>query len=119
MRSGKAAISALVAISITLGYLWFANRSIAPKEATWEDVVAEAATGGYRLISTEEVWQKYQKDPESLLLVDTRQPWEYRSGHIKGALNYPMEPTWWARWRARGPLAAFLGSDENRFLVFQ
>ncbi len=37
--------------------------------------------------------ERYQKDAKSLLLVDTRQEWEYRTGHLKGAVNFPMEPT--------------------------
>ena len=53
-----------------------------------------------------------------LILVDTRQEWEYRTGHIKGAVNFPMEPTWWYRWRKQGELKRFLGPDKDRFLVF-
>jgi rhodanese-related sulfurtransferase len=51
-------------------------------------------------------------------LVDTRQEWEYRTGHIKGALNFPMEPTWWARWRKAGDLRALLGPEKERGIVF-
>jgi rhodanese-related sulfurtransferase len=50
--------------------------------------------------------------------VDTRQEWEYRTGHLKGALNFPIEPTWFSRWRNQKPLEAFLGPDKNRFIVF-
>jgi rhodanese-related sulfurtransferase len=53
-----------------------------------------------------------------MLLVDTRQEWEYRTGHIKGALNFPMEPTWMSRWRNKGALENFLGPDKERYLVF-
>ena len=53
-----------------------------------------------------------------MLLVDTRQEWEYRSGHIRGALNFPLEPTWISRWRNKGALEKFLGPDKNRFIVF-
>jgi rhodanese-related sulfurtransferase len=51
-------------------------------------------------------------------MVDTRQEWEYRTGHIKGALNFPMEPTGWARWRKKGALSKFLGPDKNQLIVF-
>ena len=88
-----------MAIAITVGALWFTNRSVTPKEATWEDVQNEAKQGGYHIINTEELWKRYSKDSNSLLLVDARQEWEYRTGHIKGAVNFPMEPTWWSRWR--------------------
>ena len=33
--------------------LWFTNRAVTPKEATWEDVLAEAKLGGYPIIKTE------------------------------------------------------------------
>ena len=29
-----------------------------------------------------------KKDPGSLFLVDTRQEWEYRTGHLKGAVEF-------------------------------
>lgn len=109
---------ALMAIAVTVGFLWFTNRSVPPKKATFEDVVAEAVKGGYQLINTEKIWERYEKNPKALLLVDTRQEWEYRSGHIKGALNFPMEPTWLSRWKKKDALEKFLGPDKNRFLVF-
>ena len=109
---------ALVAVIITVGTLWFTNRAVTPKEATWDDVLAEAKSGGYRIISTEELAREYQKDSGSLMLVDTRQEWEYRTGHLKGALNFPMEPTWWSRWRKASALETFLGPDKDRIVVF-
>jgi rhodanese-related sulfurtransferase len=81
-----------------------ANVPITPQQATWDDVVAEAEAGGYRIITTEALAEKYGKDPSALMLIDTRQEWEYRTGHIAGALLFPMEPTWWARWRKAGEL---------------
>jgi hypothetical protein len=118
MKGKSKALFALVAIAITAGALWFTNRSITPKEATWDDVVAEARQGGYQLISTDELWGSYTTKPESLLLVDTRQEWEYRTGHIRNALNFPMEPTWLSRWRKKGALEQMLGPDKNRLIVF-
>ena len=56
--------------------------------------------------------------PAKVLLVDTRQDWEYRSGHIQGAVNFPLEPTAWSRWRSQGRLAALLGPDQDRLVVF-
>jgi 3-mercaptopyruvate sulfurtransferase SseA len=118
MNSVRKTLLAFVAIAITAGALWFSNRSVTPKEATWEDVHNEAKLGGYNIINTEELWKLYNKNPDNLFLVDTRQEWEYRTGHIKGALNFPMEPTWFSRWRKKGDLEAFLGSDKDRFIVF-
>ena len=118
MQSSKATLMALVAVMITVGTLWITNRAVTPREATWDDVQAEAKSGGYRIITTEELAREYQKDSGSLLLVDTRQEWEYRTGHLKGALNFPMEPTWWARWREASALETFLGLDKDRMVVF-
>lgn len=118
MKGIKKALLALAVIAITAGYAWQANRVITPAPATWDDVLDQASAGGYRIISTEELAGRHGEDPSGLLLVDTRQPWEYRSGYIKGALNFPMEPTWWARWRKAGDLEGFLGPDKDRTLVF-
>jgi len=118
MKSQNKALFALVAVAITMGALWHTNRVVPPKEATWDDVRAEASQGGYQLITTDELSSKYRAEPESLLLVDTRQDWEYRTGHIKKAVNFPMEPTWLSRWRNKGALEKLLGADKNRLIVF-
>ena len=118
MNRVRKTILAFIAVAITAGILWFTNSSVTPKEATWEDVQAEAKQGGYHIINTEKLWEKYSKNPDSLFLVDTRQEWEYRTGHIKGALNFPIEPNWWARWRKASDLKAFLGMDKDRTIVF-
>ena len=118
MENRRTTLLALVAMALTLGVLWYANRPIIPQEATQEDVLAEARTGGYHLISTDELAGRYRQGSQKLLLVDTRQDWEYRSGHIQGAINFPMEPTWWSRWRSQGRLAALLGPDKDRLVVF-
>jgi hypothetical protein len=109
---------ALAAVIITIGALWFTNRAVTPKQATWDDVLAEAKTGGYQIITTEDLAARYRKEPQSLLLVDTRQEWEYRTGHLKGAVNFSMEPTWWSRWRNASALETFLGPDKERSIVF-
>ena len=111
-------ILALIAVIITMGALWYTNRVVPPREATWSNVKNEARQGGYQLITTDELSRKYTAEPESLLLVDTRQEWEYRTGHIKKAVNFPMEPTWLSRWRSKGALEKLLGSDKNRLIVF-
>jgi len=118
MNNLRKTISALIAITLTIGYIWYGNRSVTPQKATWDDVRAEAAKGGYQLISTDELWLKSKADPESLFIVDTRQEWEYRSGHIQGAVNFPMEPTWLSRWRKKAELETFLGPDQDRSIVF-
>jgi hypothetical protein len=109
---------AFMAILFTIGALWFTNRAVTPKEATWDDVLVEAKTGGYRIITTQELSDRYRNDAKNLLLVDTRQEWEYRTGHLKGAVNFPMEPTWWSRWRKSAALETLLGPEKDRTIIF-
>ena len=118
MRDYRSIWVAFAAMAVVVGILWFTNRAVTPKEATWEDVLGEARQGGYGIIKTEELWDGYRKDPETMLLVDTRQGWEYRTGHIKGSVNFPMEPTAWSRWTKQSSLEAFLGPNRNRSIVF-
>jgi hypothetical protein len=119
MDTFKRLLVCLAAMALTLGWLWLAHRPPPPvQDATLAQVQDEAARGGYRLLNTAELARLYQHPPAKLLLVDTRQDWEYRSGHIKGAVSFPLEPTWWSRWRAQRPLAALLGPDKNRLVVF-
>jgi hypothetical protein len=118
MQNNRTTVIALVAVFLTVGTLWFTNRAVTPKEATWDDVLAEAKAGGYKIITTEELSERYLKDAKSLLLVDTRQEWEYRTGHLKGAVNFPFEPTAWSRWRKASALEAFLGPDKDRSVIF-
>jgi hypothetical protein len=118
MENKKTITFALAAIILTVGALWLTNRAVTPKTAAWEDVLKEAEKGGYRLITTKELSAEFEKKPPSMLLVDTRQDWEFRTGHIKGAVNFPMEPTGWARWRKAGALKTFLGPDKDRLIVF-
>jgi len=118
MKDAKMTIFSLIAIVATIGVLWFTNRALIPKEANWDDVVIEAQTCGYKLISSDELWKRSIKSPDKLLVVDVRQEWEYRTGHIKGAVNFPMEPTWFSQWRKKGSLETFLSSDKDLFIVF-
>lgn len=105
--------------AVLLGAVWWwPHRAPAPREVDWPEVMAEAETGGYGLISTEEMADRYLRDPQSLLLVDTRPAGEYRAGHIRGAVNLPLTPTWLGRWRSRRLLGALLGPDKERLVVF-
>ena len=118
MQNKRTTVTALLAVLLTVGALWFTNRAITPKQATWDDVLAEARNGNYQIITTEELSERYQREAKSLLLVDTRQEWEYRTGHLKGAVNFPMEPTWWSRWRKASALEALLGKEKDRTIIF-
>ena len=106
---------ALAATILTLAY---SAHKPEPSQATMENVRAEAVSGGYRLITTEELRDWLHSKVNNLLLVDTRQEWEYRTGHIMGAVNFPMEPSWLSRWRNKSALAQLLGADKNRPIVF-
>jgi hypothetical protein len=110
--------AALAAVAITVLSVWAVQRPVEPREADWDDVLAEARAGGYRIITTDALAEKYRQDPQALLLVDTRQEWEYRTGHIAGAVVFPMAPTWWARWRRANALEKLLGPDKARPIVF-
>ncbi len=108
----------VLALTATILVLAYAARQPEPSTVSMEDVRTEAKNGGYRLITTSELWDVLQADAQNLLIVDTRQEWEYRTGHIRGAVNFPMEPTWWSRWRKKVAMAQLLGTDKNRNIVF-
>ena len=110
----------LPALALTATILLLAQtaRKTEPPQATLENVRVEARNGGYRLVTTEELWGWLQSEADNLLLVDTRQDWEYRTGHIRGAVNFPMEPTWLSRWLKKGALAKLLREDKDRTIVF-
>ncbi|MDO9531566.1 MAG: rhodanese-like domain-containing protein [Deltaproteobacteria bacterium] len=109
----------ILTTAVLLGAAWWRRRrASAPREVDWPEVMAEAERGRYRLISTEEMANRYRRDSQSLLLVDTRPEGEYRAGHIRGAVNLSLTPTWRGRWRSRKLLAALLGPDKERLVVF-
>jgi len=85
---------------------------------TMEDVRAEAFRGGYRLIDLGELRGRLEREPGRLLLVDTRQDWEHRTGHIPDSINFSFEPTRWSRLKNRWALARALGADKSRPIVF-
>ncbi|GAB4336801.1 MAG: hypothetical protein Kow0089_07490 [Desulfobulbaceae bacterium] len=119
MKNLKTLCFLLMAIAITLvqgAKVQGAGAAVSAEMAA--RLAKEAERGGYRLIDTETLWQLYQEGQDSLVLVDTRQEWEYHSGHIRGARNFPFEPTWLSRLTNRGALEQFLGPDKNKTIVF-
>jgi hypothetical protein len=118
MENRKRTFIAVAAVMLTVGSLWLTNRAVTPKQATWDDVLGESIDGGYKIITTDELIERYQKEASTLLLVDTRQEWEYRTGHMAGAMSFPMEPTWWSRWRKAPALEALLGPNKDRAVIF-
>ena len=91
-------------------FLWLVV-GLAIAAATW-------LRGGYRLLTTDQLWAMVSQDAAGVLLVDTRQDWEYAAGHMQGAMNFPMEPTWLSRLTRRGELEQFLGPDKGKHIVF-
>jgi hypothetical protein len=118
MENRRTTFLALAAVILTLGALWYIHRPVIVQETTLAEVEAEAARSGYHLITTGGLAELYRQPGAKVLMVDTRQDWEYRSGHIQGAVNFPLEPTAWSRWRSQGRLAALLGPDRDRLVVF-
>ena len=109
---------ALSAVAIAFGVSWFSNRPESVPEPTMAQVEAEARSGRYRLIDAQALLRLYEKQRDSTLLIDTRQEWEFRRGHIDGSFHFPIEPTWWAMWRKKKRLQALLGPDDSKTIVF-
>jgi 3-mercaptopyruvate sulfurtransferase SseA len=109
---------AFLAVLASLFVSWSTNRVQVARVATMDDVRTEAEKGGYRLIDLQELVTLYESRRDQVLLIDTRQEWEYRSGHIAGAVVFPMEPTWRARWLKRTELKDLLGQDKDKTIVF-
>ncbi len=89
----------------------------ASKEAA-QAVQKEAERGNYQLIDVDGLRELYLNSERDVLVIDTRQDWEFRTGSIAGAIHFPMEPTWFSRLIQRGSLAQVLGPDKERLLVF-
>ncbi len=118
MKKFDSLFFALAAMALTVAFVWYAHNPATPNQATWDDVLTEAKVGKYQLISTEQLAEKYRTDPDGVLMIDTRQEWEFRTGHIESSVNFSMEPTWWERWSKADELEEFLGPDRDRLLVF-
>ena len=118
MKFVRSILLPILVVLLAVGALWYTNRAVTPRTSTWAYVLDEAEKGGYGIISNKALWERYRSSPDKVFLVDARQEWEYRTGHIKGASSFPMEPTGWSRWRKQKPLEALLGPDKNRFIVF-
>ena len=111
--------SAVLSVALLIPALFPAQEAhCAASAPSLEDVRAEAVQGGYRLIDLGELRERLEREPGRLLLVDTREDWEYRTGHIPDAINFSFEPTTWAGLTNLWPLRETLGVDRTRPLVF-
>ena len=50
MKDTKKALLALIAVAITIGWLWQTNRVVTSRAATWNDVLTEAKQGDWVLV---------------------------------------------------------------------
>ena len=64
MKNSKSILLAIAAMVIVIAVLWFTNRAVTPKEATWEDVLAEGRHGGYQIIKTRGFMGALPKRPQ-------------------------------------------------------
>jgi hypothetical protein len=92
MKKHIPSLIALTAVIITIASVLYIHRPAAIEESTWDDVLTEAEDGGYQLISTEALADHYLQGSPAPLLIDTRQEWEYRTGHIGGRSIFPWNP---------------------------
>ena len=118
MKYFRAILLPVASVSVTFLVLWGINRPVPVAQSSMEQVQHEAERGGYRLIDGESLWKLYETDRDNILLVDVRQEWEHRAGHIVGSLHFSLEPTWWARWQKKRALEHLLGPDKDKILVF-
>ncbi len=107
-----------IAVSITIIALWYSHLPSPVVVSNMAQVQQEAENGGYRLINAEALSKLYQSNRDKILLVDTRQEWEHRAGHIAESVHFSIEPTWWARWQKKGALKSFLGPNKEKSIVF-
>lgn len=105
---------------VLLTIVWYAN-PVSARESPTDPTISvelEAEKGKYNLIEIERLWELYQDDSKNVLLIDTRQEWEFRTGHISDAVHFSMEPTWFSRLIHRYALAQKLGTDKDLILIF-
>jgi len=118
MKSVRTFILPAVAVALTFGIVGFLQRPAPVKPSSMAQVRQEAERGGYQLMDVDTLWGLYRSHRDKILLVDTRQEWEHRAGHIDGSVNFHFEPSWTSRWLRKGDLNEFLGPDTQKTIVF-
>jgi len=84
----------------------------------WADTEKRAESGGYKLISLQELKALIQSEKEVVLL-DTRPDYEYKEGHVPGARNFEFHLGHRSRLESERAEAfkALVGEDRNRLIV--
>lgn len=120
MKTIRSLLLPIMAVCATFWSIWVTYNPVpvAQSKSSMEQVRQEAERGGYRLIDLKSLREIYRHNRAEILLVDTRQEWEHRAGFIDGSVNFPMEPTRWARWQRRGELKALLGPEKDKSIIF-
>ncbi len=90
MQNKKTTFVALIAVLLTIGALWFTNRAVTPKQATWVDVLAEGKNGRYQIITTDDLAKRYQKDSSSLVLIDKVNP-RFGSKQLPSMISFVVD----------------------------
>ncbi len=85
----------------------------------WAEAVRDGEQNGYRVITLEEL-AVLSKTDNNLLLIDARPGYEYRAGHIPGAVNLEFHPGDKVRFSSekRERLRNLIGQDKDRPVVF-
>ncbi len=84
----------------------------------WAEAVREGERKGYRVINLEEL-TALSKAGDDLLLIDARPAYEYRAGHIPGAVNLEFHPGDKLQFSSekRDHLKKLIGPDKDRPVV--
>jgi rhodanese-related sulfurtransferase len=87
LRQALREAMALLVVAAALGFIYTA----ATEKGLFARTISGAAAGATtpQMISAEEVWSLFQSG--SALFVDSRHDFDYRAGHIKGAINVPLK----------------------------
>jgi rhodanese-related sulfurtransferase len=80
----------LILVGASLGFLYSAatEKGVFARQAP-AGPVGGAGVATPQMISQEEVWSLYQTG--SALFIDSRHDFDFRAGHIKGAVNVPLK----------------------------
>ena len=112
-------------LGVVLSFLAVAVLAVMPSIAVaaemptwWADAVREGEQKGYQVITLEEL-ATLSKTKDNLLLIDARTAYEYRAGHIPGAVNlefHPGDKLQFSR-EKRARLKELIGPDKDRPVV--